>query len=209
MATSTTLPRYLLPALVAVSAVCAFVWSLHAPRFFDFTSASYGVHWGHRYLILLHVAGGTVALATGPFLLWSGMAGWRRNVHRWVGRTYLAVGALGVGAGGVLAVVGGHPPFGLSVLVFTLAVVWFVVAFFAYRAIRNRRIAVHREWVIRSYVLTVTFVICRIAMRVPILTSLGVEQPAAIAWLSWVVPLLLTEFVLQWRRTGRTTGAAA
>ena len=54
---------------------------------------------------------------------------------------------------------------------------------------------------IRSYVLTWTFVGCRITGRVPALEAMGDAGGAAIVWLSWVVPLVVCEFALQWSST--------
>lgn len=70
----------------------------------------------------------------------------------------------------------------------------------AWRAIRNRRIEAHRDWVIRSYVLTFSFVVCRLAMRLPAVESLGPETATAVVWVTWALPLFLTEVALQWSR---------
>jgi hypothetical protein len=56
---------------------------------------------------------------------------------------------------------------------------------------------------VRSYVLTWTFVGCRIAGRVPALDTLGDAGGAAVVWLSWVLPLVACEVALQWRATSR------
>jgi hypothetical protein len=71
----------------------------------------------------------------------------------------------------------------------------------AYRAARNRRFDAHRAWMIRSYVLTWSFVLCRLVGRVPWLANIG--DGAAIVWLSWIVPLLLCEVGLQWSAGAR------
>jgi hypothetical protein len=205
---SATAPRaasvspLVLAALAVAAATSATVWVLHAPRFFVFTAASYGGFWNRNVWMLLHVAGGTLPLLLGPFLLWSGLRRWKPRVHRLLGRTYLAVGAIGVGAGAVLSLLATLPPRGLYVATFTLALAWFAAAGMAWRAIRHRQLEQHRQWVIRSYVLTLTFVACRLAMRVPALQSLGPEALVATIWASWIVPLLLAEVLLQWRASG-------
>ena len=65
-----------------------------------------------------------------------------------------------------------------------------------YRAARNRRSDSHRAWMIRSYVLTWSFVSCRLIGKAPALANIG--DGAAIIWLSWIVPLLACEVALQW-----------
>ena len=193
--------------LIAATAISALLWAQHAPRFFLFTPDSYGTFWNRNGWMLLHVAGGTVPLFLGPLLLWSGLRRWPPRVHRWMGRTYLVTGALGVGAGAALALIAASPPRSLYVATFTLALAWFIAAGMAYRAIRNRQVAAHRQWVIRSYVFTVTFVICRIAMKLPIAQQ-GGEALTAIVWVSWIVPLLLAEAGIQWRGGAATRSSA-
>lgn len=195
-------PPLVIVTLVVATMLSAAIWALHAPRFFVFNAESYGSFWNRAPWMLLHVAGGTVPLFLGPFLLWSGLQRWRPRLHRWIGRTYLIVGGLGVGGGAILSMIAAQPPRGLYVATFTLALAWYAAASMAYRAIRNRQIAAHREWVIRSYVLTVTFVTCRLAMRVPAIVAMGGEAITAVIWANWIVALLITEVALQWRRGG-------
>jgi hypothetical protein len=75
----------------------------------------------------------------------------------------------------------------------------------ALRAAPNRRLDAHREWMIRSYVLTWTFAGCRAAGTVTALATLGDPGGAAIIWVSWVVPLLACECILQWPSTRRSS----
>jgi len=119
-----------------------------------------------------------------------------------MGRMYLLIGGLGMAGGAILSMIAAQPPRSLYVATFTLALAWFAAAAMAYRAIRHRQILAHKEWVIRSYVLTVTFVACRLAMRIPALAEVGDEAITAVVWISWIVPLLATEVALQWKRTG-------
>lgn len=190
-------------AVITIATVLSgIIWSLHARRFFTFTPESYGSFWNRRSWMLLHVAGATVPLFAGPFLIWSGLKRLSPQAHRWAGRFYLGFGAAGIGGGAVLSVIAAEPPRTLYVATFTLSLAWLAAAAMAFRSIRNRRILAHREWVIRSYVLTLTFVGCRLAMRLPIIAELGAEAITATIWVSWIIPVLVTEILLQWKRTG-------
>lgn len=71
----------------------------------------------------------------------------------------------------------------------------------AYRAIRNKRIEAHKEWMMRTYLLTVTFILCRIAMQFPLFGSLGLEGITATVWVSWTIPLFIAKIIIQCRRT--------
>jgi hypothetical protein len=72
-----------------------------------------------------------------------------------------------------------------------------------WRAGAHRRFESHRDWMIRSVVLTWTFVFCRLAQRAELFAPLGPEAVTASIWLYWVGPLSLTEVALQWRRGSR------
>jgi uncharacterized membrane protein YozB (DUF420 family) len=76
--------------------------------------------------------------------------------------------------------------------------VWLAFSAMAWRAIRNRQIEQHREWMIRSYVVAWTFVFCRFYTRaVPDVAQGSMND---MIWVTWIGPVLLCEILLQWRR---------
>jgi hypothetical protein len=113
---------------------------------------------------------------------------------------YLIGGGIGTSAGMLLSTVVKHraPAFYLST--FFLGMVWLTAASMAYRAIRNRQIEAHKEWMIRSYILTWSFVACRIP-DLSIVQSLGPGGDSTVLWATWSIPLFFTEIALQWRRS--------
>lgn len=163
----------LLLVLSLVFAVSVAVWLKYAPRFFTFSQTSYDEHWPHAVLIFFHIGGGTVALFLGLVGLWTGLRRQKLSWHKWLGRVFLIAGGIGVFAGMILSVLAPHEPRSLYVSTFVLALIWFGAALMAYRAIRNKRIEAHKEWMMQTYLLTVTFVLCRIAMQFPLFGSLG------------------------------------
>jgi hypothetical protein len=80
-------------------------------------------------------------------------------------------------------------------------------------AVRRGLIEQHREWMIRSYVVTFAFVVFRMLFGALQMTAIGTrtEQLAVSSWFCWAVPLLVTEAVLQGRKIfdrHRLSGAA-
>jgi hypothetical protein len=66
-------------------------------------------------------------------------------------------------------------------------------------------VLLHKEWMVRSYLVTFAFVWFRfIQDNLPGLTarmgSSGDDAASSVAWLSWTVPLAVYEVVLQGRR---------
>ena len=83
-----------------------------------------------------------------------------------------------------------------------LALAWVVTVLMAYSSIMNRRIQIHKEWMIRSYIVTFAFVTFRWLVDLPIIVMLGdfVERGPTVAWVSWAVPLLVVEVVINWNK---------
>lgn len=152
-------------------------------------------HAGHYGLLLAHIVGGTVMVVSGAINLRIGLTRQGFAWHRQVGTTYLASGTFASVSALIRSFDASHTP-GLSTG--SLAIVWLAFTAMAWRAIRNRRIDQHREWMIRSYVVAWTFVFCRFYSRAMPDALQGPEND--MIWATWVGPVLLTEVLLQWRR---------
>ena len=115
-------------------------------------------HFGEHFPILLaHITGGSVALLLGPWQFSTKLRERALNLHRWLGRIYLAAVALGSLAGFTLAFFSEEGPpthFGFG----ALAVLWFATGLIAYRRILHGNIESHRQWMVRSYALTLAAV---------------------------------------------------
>jgi len=154
-------------------------------------------YWPRRGWLLVHIAGGLVALLSGPVQLWLGLHDVKMHIHRRLGLLYIAGMTIGsIGAIGLALQTDGGLVFGSGL--FFLAIAWITTTSLAYVAIRKGLIDQHREWTIRSYVVTFAFVTFRagqVAMTgsgIPLATAIGV-----MAWACWAVPLLMTEAVIQ------------
>jgi hypothetical protein len=183
----------------AVLTAAPIWWLVALPVLQDGAAA----HAAHAWEVLLHAGGGTFMLAAGAIALY---VGWTRQgfgAHRWIGYTYLLGGSAGAGMGLVLSFMSPHAPHGVAVATGVLAATWLAVTAMAWRAVRNRRYDAHREWMIRSYVLTWTFVFCRMVMRIPAIGEAGDEAITATIWATWIVPLIVCEIAINWSKTGR------
>jgi len=156
-------------------------------------------YWPRRGWLLTHIAGGLIALLTGPVQLWLGLHNVKMDVHRKLGFVYIAGIAIGsVGAIGLALQTDGGLIFGSGL--FFLAMAWLTTTSLAFMAIKKNLIDQHKEWTIRSYVVTFAFVTFRIGQVA--MTGRGVDLPTAIgvmAWSCWAIPLLITAAVIQGR----------
>jgi len=146
-----------------------------------------------------HFLGGGVAIAVGALQTHTGLRNRWPALHRWMGRVYVVA----VVAGGLAALVmaphastGAVAAFGFG----ALAVCWLGTTALAVVAIRQRRIADHRDWMLRSYALTLAAVTLRLYLPASQIAGMSflVAYPA-IAWLCWVPNLLVAEWMLRTR----------
>jgi len=186
-------------SLAALAAV-VFVAGVALPYFL---SSSYGPpeYAPRRGWLLLHIVGGIIALLTGPVQLWLGLADRALAWHRRMGIGYMT--GVGVGSFGAFYL-STHTDFGwvFGAGLFGLAIAWVTTTTLAYLAIKRSLTDQHKEWMIRSYVVTFAFVTFRIIQPALQAAHIGtpLEQLAAAAWACWAVPLLITELVIQGRK---------
>jgi hypothetical protein len=161
--------------------------------------------WPRRYGLLVHLSGGLLALTIGIVQLWLGATGRTRGMHRRLGLLYMAGVAVGSTGAVYLAVTipAGLWTYALGLL--SLAAAWLLTTSLAYVAIRRRIVEQHREWMIRSYLITFAFVTFRFFHDALAAFGVGSEPDrlTAAAWVCWAVPLLLAEPFIQWRKLQR------
>jgi uncharacterized membrane protein len=162
----------------------------------DERAAAYGARFPW---LLTHIVFGTIALLTGPVQLWLGLSAKTvAALHRTLGRVYVASVAVGAFTSLYLAF---HTTHGLvfGAGLAGLAVAWLATTGMAVVAVRELAIYQHREWMIRSYVVTSAFVTFRVLVLALQSAAVGTpaEQIGLASWFCWAVPLLVTECVLQ------------
>lgn len=183
-------------------------YSAAVSNYVHFDVAHYDYYWPKKWWLVGHLAGGSLALLLGPFQF-SAALRWRYpKTHRVMGRMYLT----GILVGAICAVYMGlwispNRAFGDALLFLALA--WAVTSAMAFTAALRRQFAIHREWMIRSYVVTFGFVLFRFGNDdLKLFHGLGPANAAVMnAWVCWAVPLLFTQVVLDWRRTTSLAGA--
>lgn len=160
-----------------------------------------------RVAVYAHVFSALFALALGPFQFAARLRAARPALHRALGRAYLGLGVL---AGGLAGLYLSFHAFGgpLSRLGFgALALAWLYTGARAFAAIRARRIADHRRWMVRNFALTFAAVTLRLWIPLSFLAGAPFERAyPVIAWACWVPNLLVAELAL--RRARRVAGTA-
>jgi predicted membrane protein DUF2306 len=192
--------------LLAGIATGALAWYLIALPVVTFSNVD--KHPQHFGIVFAHMASGTLMLFLGAANLYVGATRRFFQHHKKVGYLYLAGGSVAAVLAIVMALASPHRANNQAFVVdmsatndmgyalATLGTAWLACAAMGFRAVKNRRYDSHQAWMIRSYVLTWSFVLCRLIGHVPVLANIG--NGVAIIWLSWIVPLLVCEIALQW-----------
>lgn len=171
----------------------------------NFSIEQYGnYYWPNKWWLAGHLLGGMTALLIGPFQFSKNFRNKYLKTHRNMGKIYIIAIIIGSLCGMYMSfTVALQVNTAWSIALFFLAFPWLISVLMAYRAIRFKRIVQHREWMIRSYVITFGFVLFRFLDEREITQSLmsefGERGPTCI-WLAWAVPLFLTEVFLQWNK---------
>ena len=188
---------------LSILAVAARFIILTALPYYELTEEAMGRWWNFKWSLIGHISGGIIALIIGPFQFWKAFRSKYLVMHRWLGRIYISAILIGVLSATYLAWTSGiaagqvNWAFGLQGLAFA----WFVTTLMAYISIRRKRIQQHKEWMIRSYVVTFAFITFRILNDSPINEYFEVSiSGSTYLWISWSVPLLISEIIINWNK---------
>jgi hypothetical protein len=148
-----------------------------------------------RHFLIPHTLCGVIALLAGPLQFSSRLRQRHLRFHRVLGRIYIISVFIGALTGIALAV--GRPGMpGTSMQ----AAAWIVCTTAAFITARNRQIAQHRQWMIRSYAVTFTFVSSRVLNLWPRYWSHLGDTFAAVGVIAFTLAsLLLVDLGLNWR----------
>jgi uncharacterized membrane protein len=159
-----------------------------------------------RGLLIPHTLCGTFALLAGPLQFSSRFRQRHLKLHRVLGRMYFIAVVIGAFTGIALAT--GRP--GLPGTAMQGAA-WIVCTAAAVIAARNRQIAVHRQWMARSYAVTFTFVSTRVLNLVPAYWSHLGDVLSAVGVIAFTLAsIVLVDLGLNWNElTTRRSPAVA
>lgn len=150
----------------------------------------------HFAFLVLHIFSGGLAMALGmlQFVPWLRK---RHRVHRYIGRAYFYAGVFPSAVFGLVSAVLSTKGVTSAIPLSLLSLVWFYTGLQGLKAARQRKFAVHREWMIRNFALTTTAITSRLA-AIPVVILFQPSDPAAMelfihdltVLLHWTPPVL-------------------
>ena len=194
--------------IIVLSISFYFIYT-NALHYFAYNSKEFGSYWPNfaPYLII-HIIAGIVALLLGPFQFIQAIRTKYPKIHRTIGKIYLssvliaALVSLYLSIDKVLIV---EKSVTLGTGLAGLGFAWLLTSGIAYWAARNKNFVQHREWMVRSYVVTTAFASFRLVYQV-LVNDFHTDANSAgdlMAWACWALPLLITETFLQGNKIRR------
>lgn len=164
--------------------------------------------------LLVHITAGMVALLLGPFQFIGAIRKNYPKTHRLMGKIYLISILIAASASLIMSVskiIIAEKAVIFGSGLFMLAAIWLLSSGMAYWSVRSKNYVQHKEWMVRSYVVTCAFTTFRLSTKI-LSQKFGVDPNVAadlMAWASWSIPLIVAEIFLQGSKIRKGNAALA
>jgi uncharacterized membrane protein len=153
-----------------------------------------------KLIFLPHAVCGLVALLIGPFQFSTRLRQRNLRLHRILGKVY--VGSVVIAACSAIVIshhldIVDQPETYIFFETCVQAGFWLLATVAAFITVRNRNIAVHRQWMIRSYTFTFIFVSSR--LPIPALVRLSDAGFVIFLFILVAVSLIVPDIYFSWR----------
>lgn len=169
-----------------------------ADHFLELTSAALGKYYTLRWILIAHITAGGGSLILGAIQFWPKLRIYSGKLHRIVGLLYLLAVLVSSSGAVILAFTTAYKvnvPYAFSLQVWVS--IWISATIIAYYSALKKKFVLHREWMTRSYIVTLAFVISGLILKLPYVQRLGSfeEISPSLFWLGWAVPLYVYEII--------------
>lgn len=169
------------------------------------TKEVYGPYFFSRvFWVFPHVVFSIIATIIGPFQFIPKIRNKYLKIHRQLGRVYIISTVLSGISGMYLAIISDvNLPYAVGL--FMLGVTCVTSSTLAFVSIKNKKVDLHKDWMIRSYVIMFAFVSFRFVEDILMALEIGtrVEVSTLMSWACWAVPLFITEIFIQGRKINK------
>jgi uncharacterized membrane protein YozB (DUF420 family) len=158
----------------------------------------------HYWVLVAHITFGTIAIVSVVLQIWPWLRRTHPVAHRRIGRAYVFAGVLPSAA--MAVTIGAVSPFGpvVGTLDVVAALLWLGFTIAGWRAVRQRRFADHRKWMIRSFAMCMNTLMTRALSPLGfllVMPRMGDDKDAMIlsaATVSGVLSVLTLLLLSQW-----------
>lgn len=191
------------PVLVWI-AVFFMTWTfMHgADHFLKMTPEALGKYFELRWVLIAHITFGGAALITGIVQFWPKLRNYSPRLHRFTGYLYLLAILISSVCALILASTTAYRISWANA--FTLQIwsaVWISSTAIALHAATRKKFNMHREWMTRSYIVTIAFLVSGFLFRLPYIQQLGTSAEVSVPlfWMGWAVPLYGYEIIRSYK----------
>ncbi len=193
-------PKHLFFVLVGLAAL--FVVYKNERFILDHSDPMWAYYFPVRWLLLVHGLAGASALCLGASQFSARLRQRHVQVHRTLGRCYVISVAIAAPVSIAVTLLRNEPP--LRLAVYTQASLWLLTTAVAFYCIRRRNYQQHRQWMIRSYSITLVFLSDRVLDAIPGVANFDTDADPSVSWLCNVIAWVVPTFIISWQNlTGR------
>ncbi len=191
-------------SLVYLTTAIVVVYFLYYKAFpkLILTEEMYGsYYWPKAPWLFAHVVTGIAATFIGPLQFFQTIRDRFLVIHQRIGLTYFICISISAITALVLAFLSHYNAMG-KISLGIVPLVWIATIGMAILALQRKKYTQHGEWMIRSYVVTLFFVIFVTINEYLPYQYFGSYSEALpfLTWVSWTVPLFATELMIQGRK---------
>jgi uncharacterized membrane protein len=150
-----------------------------------------------RLFFVPHAFCGIVGTVLGPFQFSTRFRQRHLSLHRLMGKVYVVAIFVASSMALVLSQRGFTTP--MKFMGSLQAVFWFLCTLLAFITARNRQIAVHRQWMVRSYAFTLSFIFSRFLNFLPSYYNISETGLALTLALLSVLYFFIPDVAFNWR----------
>jgi uncharacterized membrane protein len=147
-----------------------------------------------RFFLFPHALCGTLALLSGPLQFSTRLRRKHLQFHRILGRVYV-FSVLIAASIALILTQGSH----LEIGTYVQSGIWIICTLAAFLTARNRQIPQHRQWMIRSYAVTYTFITLRVPNPWPAFFNMNSAQFTLTIIIVTFLSVFLADIAFNWR----------
>jgi hypothetical protein len=168
-------------------------------------------HHSIRWWLIPHLLCGITAICCGPLQFSTRLRRHNPLFHRTVGKVYVLAVLIGASFAFYMDLtVENHSTWQIAAGPVLHSTTWFFTALIAYRTAITRSFQVHRQWMIRSYLITFTFVLVRLPNPIPAWRNMSDPSFSLVLVLLMFFCYFIADVVLNLREiTKKRTGTQA
>ncbi|NDI97488.1 DUF2306 domain-containing protein [Flavobacterium sp. LaA7.5] len=190
----------IVPVLIWVTILFLTWLFMHgADHFLELTPEALGKYFNLKWFLIAHITAGGGALVLGLVQFWRKLRNYSWKLHRVIGFLYLLAILVSSTCAVILAFTTAYEvnwayAFSLQIWVS----VWISAAFIAYYAAIKKKFKLHEEWMVRSYIVTLAFIISGLSLKLKFIQDLGSFEDISpsLFWMGWAVPLYIYQVIL-------------